>query len=872
MWSARHFTNRRELVSILMSMKALAFLVFSFLVVPGSGFLVWDGLPLSGRIEFASLLLFVLVFFTREARSCLANSLRQRTWARFITPTLVVLCTIKLLSFAWAPVGHGFESCYRSIYNPLPELDVCEKSYEGPFLRDGSLPTQNISRIDSTVDFGRRAYDWSLPFMNEYPRLGAMWLQRFPFESKHFAATRVSEDRTFLPVLAIGELSVSVDGQNVARIVNYERPFLNVVPLPIGRSEVLIEFRYRDEDRTDPETPPEPRGPYAQLKVGEPNTRDEILKRSQIVITGAISESTGINLGRDLLVKNRNGDVVEMVDLNNDNSEERKSFMKKYEFEVGLPATSLVDTPLSVVARTASSELLLATIETSNDNPFELRVAQPIDSRQLVDVGTYLAAERTSLQAFKPEATNSVPLTLRALLIIADLAALLMSAVLAYFVSRVLRSMIFPIIGMALIVWIAVEPMYSLLPGFLGGGRELVVPYALVSLLIVVAHRNVTRYPLLFLLPTATVLAAQKVFEHLYFNHPGESEGWWGKLLYYWRDSDWYVAQGYARTIFTEGSLRGGESIFWFQSGPRYLALVTRLLLGENDVLVGLIFMTAGFLVVWILACRFLEVHRDSFGKLISVVALFLLQIFLGDQIITAFGFVVSSEYPTWLAVIGVSAFVLRSQTESRVWYTSGVAGISALIVHFRPNLIVVSFVLLILVLFKIEGDAAPLLRRFTSQSAWATATYAAVIPLSLVHNLYYGQSFVPFASNAGINYAFNWTELFEGQSAAAGINVVWTQFRELMYWRVPHDPNFAIFFWGSQIIFIFTLLVRLKRRLLGTGQSLFLLMPLAYVLPMLKFQYESYYPRHLVAASLLCLCSAMLAWPKAESHRVSAS
>ena len=34
-------------------MKSLALLVFLFLVVPGSGQLVWDGLPLSTRAELA---------------------------------------------------------------------------------------------------------------------------------------------------------------------------------------------------------------------------------------------------------------------------------------------------------------------------------------------------------------------------------------------------------------------------------------------------------------------------------------------------------------------------------------------------------------------------------------------------------------------------------------------------------------------------------------------------------------------------------------------------------------------------------------------------------------------------------------------------
>lgn len=850
-----------------MSLKSLAFLVLSFLVVPGSGFLVWDGLPLSGRIEFASLALFVVVFLSRETRKELAELLQKVAPAGLFTPILAVLITFKLLSFVWAPVGDGFQSCYRSLYNPLAEQDLCEKSYEGPFLRDGGLPMQNISRVDSSLDFGKRPYDWSLPFMNEYPRLGAMWLQRFPFESQHYAAVQVDQNNSVLPVLAIGELSVSIDNRQVTSLVNYERPVLSAVPLPKGRSEVLITLRYRDEDRTDPETPPEPRGPYAQLKVGEPMSGEELLDRTQLVIVGVSETASDIVNAEAIVVQNKDGAVIQFKDLGLEISESRKQFLQSYDFEIAVAAESLNLAPLRVLSNSSGGETVLATIESSDRFPFSPKVTQSPSSDSAFQLGAHLTVERSSLQAFRPEAANPANPGIKVLLLISDLSSLLISALLAFLVFRVLRSTSFLALGMAVIVWIAIEPLDDLIPSLLGGGRELVIPYALVSSLVLLAYRRIVRYPLLFLLPTATVLASQKVFEHIYFNHPGEGQGWWGKLLYYWRDSDWYVAQGYARTIFTEGSLRGGESIFWFQSGPRYLALATRLLLGENDVLVGLIFVTLGFLVVWLLASRFLEEHVDLVGRCVAVAVLFLLQIFLGDQIITAFGFVVSSEYPTWLMILGVSALALRHGTESRTWFTSTVAGAVALTVHFRPNLIIVSFALLILILLKTERpNEAP----FTRQNGWTIATYVAIIPLSLIHNLYYGQSFVPFASNAGINYAFNWTELFEGQTATEGIAVVWAQLRSLMYWRIPHDPNFAIVFWGSQLMFVLAMTLRARRGLLKSWQSAYLLIPATYVGPMLKFQYESYYPRHLVAASLLCLCSALLAWPKTRSDVVS--
>ncbi|MEN9300689.1 MAG: hypothetical protein RLZZ254_470, partial [Actinomycetota bacterium] len=97
-------------------MKLLALLIFLYLAIPGSGQLVWDGLPFSTRSEVVALALFVVVFFSKQLRRTIADALEGLEWRGLVKPLLVVLCAAKFFSFAWAPLGSGFASCYRSLY------------------------------------------------------------------------------------------------------------------------------------------------------------------------------------------------------------------------------------------------------------------------------------------------------------------------------------------------------------------------------------------------------------------------------------------------------------------------------------------------------------------------------------------------------------------------------------------------------------------------------------------------------------------------------------------------------------------------------------------------------------------------------------
>jgi len=785
-----------------------------------------------------------VVFFSQRVREALGEMLRGVRWSVVVKPMLVVLCAAKFFSFAWSPMSAGFGACYRSLYAPLEDATVCEKSYESPFLQGHGLQFARVSRVDQRVDFGVQPYDWSLPFMNEFPRLGALWMGRFSF-SASYSARVSSEGGQFVPVRAIGELSVSVDGREAASVVNYDRHFLAAAPLPNGESELLVSFTYADAVGDVPDSPPAPRGPYAQLLIGKPMTATELRSVSRVLITSDTA-ATGV------AVQDRDGNLVEEAQSP---PPEEGSLLRRYAFDVSIPATALERAPLQVTGKLNGRDTLLATITANPASPFQLEVT-PDDNTNL---SATLTAERDALTPMTPGARTDPSLMLTTLLAILDLTSLMLLVALAVALIRSMRSDLPRAIALAAAAWIAVKPLDAMIPGFAGGDRELVVPYAALSLFVLVIYRNALRHPLAFLTPTAVVLASHKVFEEMQFNHPGESNSWWGHLLYHWRDSDWFVAQGYGRTIFTESSLSGGESVFWFQSGPRYLAVFLRLMLGENDILIGLLFVTLGYLIAWMVTARFISENENRLGRFMAIYFLFILQIFIGDQLIVTFGFLNSSEYPTWLVLLGITSFLLSERREPRVWFTTAIATVTALVPHFRPNLLFVCFGFLVLIIMRsVLQPRTSAVRQIIS----ATTGFVIVLPLSLVHNLYYGNALVPFAGNANINYAFNWTDIFQ-DGFGEGQLQVWNQLRGLLYWRVPHDPNFAIFFWGAQLSLLLALVMRVRSKILRSPRSLILLLPLLYILPMLKFQYSSYYPRHLVAASLLCMCSAMMTWPK---------
>jgi len=849
--------------------KSLALAVFLFLVVPGSGQLVWDGLPLSTRMEFATLVLFLVVIASRDIRERVASRLARTPWRGALRPLILVLALLKLLSFTWYPFSDGFDACYRSIYKPLSNPEACEKSYEGPFLRRSDLGLSNTSRTDRTIDFGTHMHDWSLPFMNEYPRLGALWLNRFPFTAKYGAVIRNDSSKDqFLPIYGNGEIAATLGKEQLDLSVipfvdRYQFERLTFIVVPRGSSEFTLDYRYSDDDLNEPpDIQPPLRGTYATLKVGVPQDRTSLLQFTDLRLRGyaldidrratpdyVFAESNkGEELGRSL--PQPRPDVAQFYGVPS---------LTENGFNFTIPAKALLQGTVTVKAAYGKSISTIATLSASGRLiPGLPDVDVTVGSSKRADVTTWFDANRNDFAALAPSGRVQMGMGFTALSWLLDITSALLVAGLCVGLVVALRKSIVVAIALGLVTFGTVSLGAQVMPAVLGSA--LLIPLLIVVALTAATLRWRPMTPLTTFLPTAVVLASYKSFDHLERFHGSKGERWWGRLLYYWRDSDWYVAQGYARTVFLEGSLQGGEALFWFQAGPRYLALATRVLLGENDVLVGIIMTSLGFFAVFALFVRTQVVLRNLLHQVIAEVALFILLFFMADDLMAGFGFVGSSEYPTWTVLLLITGFILATRSETRPWLMVAMAIALGYSIQLRPNQIggiVLLFVTLLLLVDR--RDAAQAIATVSKM----TVAFTALALFSLLHNLYYGESFVPFTANAGINYQFSWLDVLGIDDGDATWAAVWDQLRVMMYWNSVGNWSWALMFWGSQLLWVAVVVHRIRVGLARRARSLLLLIPFGYALPMLKYQMGSYYPRHLVVINLSFMCAALMAWPR---------
>jgi hypothetical protein len=841
--------------------------------------MVWDGLPFSTRAEFAGLLIVLLAATNRNAREVIRAWTGRFKFRGAVKPLIAFLCLIKLLTFAWYPFSDGFEACYRSVYLPLENPESCEKSYEGPFLLRSDLGFDNTSRIERTVDFGVHMHDWSLPFMNEYPRLGTQWLLRFPFTASFGAVLRNdSETKRFLPIYGNGEIVGSVggdkfDASDVPLVDRYEFPRLIVHEVPPGVSEFQLDYRFSDDDSPEPpDSAPPVRGPYATLKIGELQNRQSLLRYVNIRVRGWAADT----------IEGRTPDYVFAADLENEEVgraqlQERPDVasylgnpaLSRSGFNFLIPARSVDVGKVSIFAVYGTRVSQIATLSRpDNFLPVHPTISLTMPPGERSDITTWFDADRNEIRALAPESRQGVPLGLGVALFTLDLITLILLLVMLALLLRQLSRSVVTATSLAAGVWGLLALGGDFAPKWLG--TRLTLPVVVISAaMFLVIRFNRIQTSLIFL-PAAVVLASHKAFDQLERYHGSKGDLWWGRLLFYWRDSDWYATQGYARTVFLEGSLRGGESLFWFQAGPRYLALASRILLGENDVLVGIIMSALGFFTVTLLMFQFVSLAADNFSRIVGGITLFVLLFFMSDDLIAGFGFVGSSEYPTWIVLFIATGYVITKRSEARAWPMVAFALALGYSIQLRPNQIggvVMMFVVLLLLVDRTNQVQA------IGTISKMLVIFAAVTSFSLWHNLYYAESFVPFTANAGINYKFSWLDVLGLRAGEDSLGVVWDQLRFMMYWNSPGNWSWTFMFWGAQLLWIIAIAYRYKKGLLFRAKSVVLLIPLGYALPMLKYLMDSYYPRHLVVINLAFLLTALMAWPHSEkADEVSAA
>jgi hypothetical protein len=238
------------------------------LVLPSANYQVFDGLPLARAPEFLALALLIPLLLGRGLRR-----LHERWMSRWPRPLRVALIAAAAMGLGLKVVllasgtYQGFPACYRS---PLegPTTGPCERSFENPLFRFA------VTRLDRAVHFGE--HDWDLGFLNtirfdrHYDGLQGRLRRRLPIEASWRGA--VERPRPWVArVTYVGEATIRLDpdGPEAGRASttlppHYGAPATALVPVPGGRHDVRIDYRFDDGSTWGG---PRPSGPWATLQV-----------------------------------------------------------------------------------------------------------------------------------------------------------------------------------------------------------------------------------------------------------------------------------------------------------------------------------------------------------------------------------------------------------------------------------------------------------------------------------------------------------------------------------------------------------------------------------------------------------------------------
>ena len=336
-------------------------------------------------------------------------------------------------------------------------------------------------------------------------------------------------------------------------------------------------------------------------------------------------------------------------------------------------------------------------------------------------------------------------------------------------------------------------------------------------------------------------------------------KNWWNVALFRSRDSDWFAHEGLARTIFTQGSLEGGEKIFYFQPAMRYLLFVGHIILGNNDFLMPLL-STIAFYCAFTMALSRIKQQNLVTGALV-VLSVSSVVILFSD--LNMFSYIVNltTELPTWIFLFAFLYLLCSTKfSVSCVILLGLIAGLS---VNFRPNQspgwVYLLFLTLIGLVYFDKNRLA------LKRTAWLFVLAAIFsISLSLLHNLYYGNSFVLFSSSGAVAQKHSWKIFFDMFFDADSRKIVLEKLRSLTmfsplplpkdkYW--PYSNAFQL----MHIVWLLSLLfsLRISRQYLKTAA--FALVPFSFLVPMVVYDGSSYFPRHIVIINLAFVFSAVL-------------
>jgi hypothetical protein len=340
-----------------------------------------------------------------------------------------------------------------------------------------------------------------------------------------------------------------------------------------------------------------------------------------------------------------------------------------------------------------------------------------------------------------------------------------------------------------------------------------------------------------------------------------------GQVLVRLRGNDQLVYYSFVREMLETGFFRGGENVYYFQPGIRYVFYIQGLLFGESSVLTGIVsnsLIGLGILAVTV-GLREKNPMRFLATRVIGVISL---AVWWSSSHTTQSAIFGLSEFGTWILLLFAFSLLLTRLSDTKMFL---LGLFSSWIIWIRPNQ---GFAMLGLLLIAVLSY-----RRQNEGSRQGIIFGVSIFTVSLglipIHNIVFGNSpvFLPGGhlgvEKVGLSSVFR---IASDQSAQAFFS---KQFRALFY--VPsflpelYSTRLAIAFLGFAVSGLLLLSITLKHRTRDkTLAVLLLLLPLLQVAPFARYTLIRYYPIHIIAIHLTFILAILalsaLRWDTKEN------
>lgn len=319
-------------------------------------------------------------------------------------------------------------------------------------------------------------------------------------------------------------------------------------------------------------------------------------------------------------------------------------------------------------------------------------------------------------------------------------------------------------------------------------------------------------------------------------------------VLYRAVGTDFLTYESFARDIVLGHSLSGGEEVFYYQPGSRYVLGLLHLLFGDGDVLVTWWSMV-GLSLPFVALIAWQRQRVSSVAALAGISAAgFLLLAVLNSPTVLSLVAMSASEVPSWaLLALAVAAPQIQPRPRGG-WIGSGVA--AALIWVVRNNQAIAAMTIL-------AAIAAGLWRRRKHTLLLTVAAAVGVALLPALHNLEYGQQLVLGTTSNAPNQELSLSDLTQVFSDS----LVGSELRghiSAIFYDPPTPglarPSLGWLLWGLLALWVSAVVMalsRVRRRDFSLRGWLLLFVPVAYLGLHVIYQVEVYYPRHILAGYL---------------------